>query len=123
MIGGRNGQQIGYRPAVTAAGLAEPERTACSSTVRVTRPEAPVAASLAGSARDLERHDHPITNPPLDRVVAACAYDRIGKDSRLVEVAVQTSDIAPKDQKKLSEILAKCVVDTATTTTTKGADE
>ena len=64
-----------------------------------------------------------ITNPPLDRVVAACAYDRIGKDSRLVEVAVQTSDIAPKDQKKLSEILAKCVVDTATTTTTKGADE
>ena len=60
-----------------------------------------------------------ITNPPLDRVVAACAYDRIGKDSHLVEVAVQTSDIAPKDQKRLSEILAKCVVDTATTTTVK----
>ena len=64
-----------------------------------------------------------ITNPPLDRVVAACAYDRIGKDKRLVEVAVQTGDIAPKDQKQLSEILAKCVVDTATTTTAKPSDE
>jgi hypothetical protein len=64
-----------------------------------------------------------ITNPPLDRVVAACAYDRIGKDSRLVEVAVQTEEIADKDQQRLREILAKCVLDTATTTTAKAADE
>lgn len=64
-----------------------------------------------------------ITNPPLDRVVAACAYDRIGKNDRLVEVAVQTGKISPKDQKQLSEILAKCVVDTATTTTVQDSDE
>jgi hypothetical protein len=61
-----------------------------------------------------------ITNPPLDRVVAACAYDRIGKNTHLVEVAVQSGKIPSKDQKQLSEILAKCVVDTATTTTAKG---
>jgi hypothetical protein len=60
-----------------------------------------------------------ITNPPIDRAVAACAYDTIGKDRRLVDVAVSTQQdqMKAKDRKRLSEILAQCLLDMATTTT------
>jgi hypothetical protein len=60
-----------------------------------------------------------ITNPSVDRAVAACAYDRIGKDRHLLDVAVSTEQDKMKqaDRKQLSELLAKCLLDMATTTT------
>ena len=102
MIGGRNGEQVRHRPAVTATGLAEPKRAAGSGAVGVTRAEAPVTAGHAGPAGDLERHEHPIADPALADVVADGDHlghrlvsdrERPGEDAerrhRLVEVTAR----------------------------------
>jgi hypothetical protein len=65
VIGSRDTQHVGYRAAVTAAGLAEPERGARPRPIRVTSAEAPVTAGNARAARDLKRHQHPLTDPAL----------------------------------------------------------
>jgi hypothetical protein len=61
----------------------------------------------------------------VDRAVAECAYDRIADDHHLMEEAMTKSDtgdqkLAPKDHQRLTQIMARCVLATATTTTTEG---
>ena len=65
-----------------------------------------------------------ITNPPLDRPIAECAYDALDGRDRLMNEAMTKSDsgdeankLSAKDRKALTEIMAECVLSSATTTT------
>ncbi len=69
VVGVRDGEQVGDRAAVPAAGLAEAERGAGLRAVGVTGGEAPVAARRAASARDLEGDEDALADAPVAHLV------------------------------------------------------
>ncbi len=59
-----------------------------------------------------------ITNPPVDKALAGCAYDNLKDNPRLLKLATTNSTIPAKDDSELSKILARCILTGGTTTTT-----
>jgi hypothetical protein len=59
-----------------------------------------------------------ITNPPVDRALAGCAYDNLKGNERLLKLATTDSTIPAKDDSELSKILARCILTVGSTTTT-----
>jgi glutathione S-transferase len=62
VIGGRNRKDVRHCSAVASTRLTKSKRTPRSGAVGVTRAEAPVTASCARPARDLERDEHPLAD-------------------------------------------------------------
>jgi len=58
-----------------------------------------------------------ITNPPVDRALAECAYDNLKNNQRLLRLATTNSTIPAKDDSELSRILARCILTVGSTTT------
>jgi hypothetical protein len=59
-----------------------------------------------------------ITNPPVDKALAGCAYDKLRGNERLLKLATTNSTIPAKDDSELSRILARCILTVGSTTTT-----
>jgi hypothetical protein len=59
-----------------------------------------------------------ITNPPVDKDLAECAYDSLKGNERLLKLATTNSTIPAQDDSELSKILAKCILTVDSTTTT-----
>src|ERR1700748_3636048 len=60
-----------------------------------------------------------ITNPPVDKALAECAYDKLQGNQRLLKLATTNSTIPAKDDAELSRILARCILTGGSTTTVK----
>jgi hypothetical protein len=58
-----------------------------------------------------------ITNPPVDKALAECAYDKLKGNERLLKLATTNSTIPAKDDSELSKILARCILTVGSTTT------
>lgn len=51
-----------------------------------------------------------ITDPPVDRKLAECAYDALEKDERLMRLAMTRTSLDPADDDRLAKIFARCVL-------------
>jgi hypothetical protein len=51
-----------------------------------------------------------ITDPPVDRKLAECAYDALANDERLMRLAMTRTSLEPEDDDRLAKIFARCVL-------------